>query len=280
MVVIEDITEQEAAREAAAREAERAAAAAAAAAAEEQRRLAAEAQTQAAAAAAAQHAAAEDGGEAAGRPQGAAEPAAGSGAAEGDAAAISHAAPSQPAERSDADKEQLVVAEGLKKAGNEAYAGERWEEALDKYAAALEAAPEAAAAQRSVYHCNRAAAHLKLGQWAEAAQECSAALELQEGYTKALLRRSTAYEKLDDLERALADAQKVLELEPGQAVAAATVKRLTPVVEERREKLKDEMMGKLKELGNMVLGKFGLSVDNFKTEQDPSTGSYSIKFQQ
>ena len=38
--------------------------------------------------------------------------------------------------------------------------------------------------------------------------------------------------------------------------------------------------GKLKELGNMVLGKFGLSVDNFKAEKDPATGSYSIKFQQ
>lgn len=39
-------------------------------------------------------------------------------------------------------------------------------------------------------------------------QECSAALELQPAYTKALLRRCAAYEKLDDLEHALLDAQK------------------------------------------------------------------------
>lgn len=38
--------------------------------------------------------------------------------------------------------------------------------------------------------------------------------------------------------------------------------------------------GKLKELGNTVLGKFGLSLDNFKADKDPATGSYSIKFQQ
>lgn len=38
--------------------------------------------------------------------------------------------------------------------------------------------------------------------------------------------------------------------------------------------------GKLKELGNTVLGKFGLSLDNFKAVQDPQTGSYSINFSQ
>lgn len=40
------------------------------------------------------------------------------------------------------------------------------------------------------------------------------------------------------------------------------------------------LAGKLKELGNTVLNKFGMSLDNFKAEKDPSTGSYSIRFQQ
>ena len=43
---------------------------------------------------------------------------------------------------------------------------------------------------------------------------------------------------------------------------------------------KEETLGKLKDLGNSILGNFGLSTDNFKFDKDPGTGSYNIRFEQ
>ena len=36
---------------------------------------------------------------------------------------------------------------------------------------------------------------------------------------------------------------------------------MEPIVAERHEKLKNEMFGKLKDLGNNILGRFGFSLD-------------------
>jgi hypothetical protein len=180
------------------------------------------------------------------------------------------------------------------------------------------------------------------GRYAEAAEDCTAALELDGSYVKAracdascgsgwyalalrmcnepwckrrcaaqaLLRRAQAYEKqgeLEQLEKAVAgaaatharsacftlpltlcsrtrhvtaDYTRVAELSPGHAQAAAKLRAVAPLVDAKREALKAEMMDTLKGFGNSILGKFGLSLDNFKAEQDPSTGSYSIQFVQ
>lgn len=173
-----------------------------------------------------------------------------------------------------------LQSERLKNEGNELFGCGELASASAKYSAALEAAPSSAARQRAVCLGNRAACALRLGDAAGAVEDCTAALEADPAYAKVLLRRAAAHEALDDLESALQDAEAALALEAGNDGAQRMVRRLTPLVAERREKLKEEMLGKLKDLGNTVLGKFGMSLDNFKAEKDPKTGGYSIKFGQ
>eukprot|EP00934_Nitzschia_sp_Nitz4_P000379 Nitzschia sp. Nitz4//scaffold96_size78090//15265//16134//NITZ4_005486-RA/size78090-processed-gene-0.45-mRNA-1//-1//CDS//3329560549//379//frame0 len=134
--------------------------------------------------------------------------------------------------------------------------------------------------EMAVYYCNRAAALLQLQRYDEAIPDCDVASMLDPTYTKAYVRRSTAYEQSGKTEEALRDAKKALELEPSNATIRKTAARLQKAEDERLEQLKEETLGKLKDLGNSILGNFGLSLDNFQAVQDPSTGSYNISFNQ
>ena len=57
----------------------------------------------------------------------------------------------------------------------------------------------------------------------------------------------------------------------------ALSRRLQIQYDDKMNKMKDEALGKLKELGNSILGNFGMSLDNFNMKQDPATGSWNIR---
>ncbi|CAN6323683.1 unnamed protein product [Urochloa humidicola] len=172
-------------------------------------------------------------------------------------------------------------ANDAKAEGNKLFGAGQYEEALLQYEMALQIAAELESAEdiRSACHSNRAVCFLKLGKHDETIKECTKALELNPSYVKALLRRAEAHEKLEHYDEAIADVKKVVELDPSNQQATRSLFRLEPLAAEKREKMKEEMIAKLKDLGNSVLGRFGMSVDNFKAVQDPNTGSYSIQFQ-
>ena len=119
-----------------------------------------------------------------------------------------------------------------------------------------------------------------LGLPEQAIQNCTKAIDLDPQYLKALVRRAQLYEEVDKLEDALKDFQSVVEIDPRHFEANAAVRRLPPKIEEKNEKMKQEMFDNLKKLGNMVLNPFGLSTDNFKMEQNAETGGDNIQFQQ
>uniref|UniRef100_A0A8C2LQM5 Tetratricopeptide repeat protein 1 n=1 Tax=Cricetulus griseus TaxID=10029 RepID=A0A8C2LQM5_CRIGR len=137
----------------------------------------------------------------------------------------------------------------LKKQGNEEFKREDYIEVESSYSQTLQMCPSCFQKDRSVL----AAARMKQDKKEMAINDCSKAIQLNPSYIHAILRRAELYEKTDKL-----DEQ----------------------IEEHNERLKEEMLGKLKDLGNLVLLPFGRSTENFQIKQDSSTGSYSINFVQ
>ncbi|CAL5376491.1 unnamed protein product [Camellia sinensis] len=153
----------------------------------------------------------------------------------------------------------LVEANDAKLDRNRLFGDGQYEEALVRYEVALQVAPEMPSS----------------GKIEDTIKECTKALELNPNYVKALRRRGEAHEKLEHFEY----MKKILELDQSDVQARRTIQRLEPLAAEKREKMKQEMIDELKEMGNSVLGRFGMSIDNVKAIQDPNTGSYSISFQ-
>ncbi|XP_036912682.1 tetratricopeptide repeat protein 1 isoform X2 [Sturnira hondurensis] len=168
----------------------------------------------------------------------------------------------------------------LKEEGNEQFKKGDYIEAENSYTRALQMCPSCFQKDRSILFSNRAAARMKQDKKEMAISDCSKAIQLNPSYIRALLRRAELYENTDKLDEALEDYKSVLEKDPSVHQAREACMRLPKQIEERNERLKEEMLGKLKDLGNLVLRPFGLSTENFQIKQDSSTGSYSINFVQ
>ncbi|CAF1633357.1 unnamed protein product [Adineta ricciae] len=181
---------------------------------------------------------------------------------------------------SEEDKEKRhKESQASKDEGNDSFGRGEYQQALEKYSNAISLCPMKHTRDRAVIYANRAACLMKMEKYEAAVQSCTKSIELDPTYTKPYIRRADSYKQIDKLEEALQDYQKILELDPNNAQARREVYVLPDQIKERNEKLKEEMLGKLKDLGNMILKPFGLSTNNFQLQQDPSTGSYSVNFQ-
>ncbi|XP_076765303.1 tetratricopeptide repeat domain 1 [Xylocopa sonorina] len=182
---------------------------------------------------------------------------------------------------SESDKERLRDdAEKHKNKGNDYFKSGEYKEAISMYTLGIQTCPLAYSKERSILYANRAAAKLKCLERESAIADCTKAIELNPGYVKAYIRRAQLYEQEEKLDEALEDYKKVLTFDSSHTEANYAVRRLPPLINERNEKLKTEMLGKLKDLGNMVLKPFGLSTNNFELQKDPNSGGYSVKFHQ
>ncbi|ESW31107.1 hypothetical protein PHAVU_002G209800 [Phaseolus vulgaris] len=115
----------------------------------------------------------------------------------------------------------METSELLKEKGNAAFKERQWSKALSYYTEAIKLN-----GTNTTYYCNRAAAHLKLGCFQHAAEDCSKAILLDKKNVKAYLRRGAARESLLCYEEALEDFKHALVLEPQNKDASLAEKRL------------------------------------------------------
>ncbi|CAE6471979.1 unnamed protein product [Rhizoctonia solani] len=138
------------------------------------------------------------------------------------------------------------------------------------------------ASLRAQLNCNIGACCVKLGDHEGAVKACTEALVDDPKYIKALQRRASSNETIGSwsaLASAESDYTALLDLLPpsSKGPIRLTLARLKPRVQEEKEKETAEMMGKLKDLGNSLLGRFGLSTDNFQFTPN-GQGGYGINF--
>ncbi|KAH9004412.1 TPR-like protein, partial [Lactarius hatsudake] len=135
---------------------------------------------------------------------------------------------------------------------------------------------------RSVFNANIAACYVKLGENENAVKACTEALQDDPSYIRVLSRRAQCNEKIGSwsaLSSAKEDYTTLLTQLPSSSNQVAEVNRslrlLEPRIEEAQKREVGEVVDKLKGLGNSVLGRFGLSTDNFKFEPN-GQGGYSL----
>eukprot|EP01064_Diplonema_japonicum_P028578 TRINITY_DN440_c2_g2_i1.p1 TRINITY_DN440_c2_g2~~TRINITY_DN440_c2_g2_i1.p1 ORF type:complete len:477 (+),score=159.73 TRINITY_DN440_c2_g2_i1:36-1466(+) len=102
--------------------------------------------------------------------------------------------------------------EKLKAEANELFKTRKYEEAEEKYSEVLLVDP-ANKKLNSVIYNNRAAARKELKKYEEAEQDCTRAIEADEYFTKAFLRRSRIREELEKWDDAVSDVKSAVELD-------------------------------------------------------------------
>ena len=156
----------------------------------------------------------------------------------------------------------------LRKNANNLYRAQEYTQAIDQYIKAAEIADNDL---KAICFGNIGLCYFNLDEFEQALEFSDKALELNPSYQKVRERKI----KILMLQGRVKDAKE--EIEKGE-VSPDIKKEVEDASAKLFEKEKDEMLGKLKDLGNNILGKFGMSLDNFKMQKTES-GGYTINFQ-
>ncbi|XP_059194522.1 sperm-associated antigen 1 [Centropristis striata] len=122
----------------------------------------------------------------------------------------------------EAERKAEVRFTGLKQEGNDFVKKGQYQDALGKYTECLKLKPE-----ECTIYTNRALCYLKLERFAEAKQDCDAALKVEPTNKKAFYRRALANKGLKDYLACSSDLQEVLQQDPNVQEAEKELEEVT-----------------------------------------------------
>ena len=172
--------------------------------------------------------------------------------------------------------EDKIISE--RKNAGELYKSGNYIQALNIYSLLLQDAKKANLKEQLVIlNCNKGICFNKLMEKEKALECFTQALKYNPTYSKALCNRML-FSKGDYLE-ALDDYNKLKEIDYNLWKNYSGMEyELQIKAENKKKEMTNEMLGKLKDIGNSLLGNFGISLDNFKMTPN-GQGGYSIQYQ-
>ena len=191
---------------------------------------------------------------------------------------------------SESEEDKTPLTEGEKKDIEEKIINERknagvlykngeYLQALNTYSLLLKDAKRAELKEQCcILNCNKGICFNKLNEYDKALESFKEALKYNKDYSKALCNKMLLLNKKEEYLEAYEDFKRLKTLDYNLWENYRNLEgELNYKAEIQKKKMTDEMLGKLKDMGNTILGKFGLSLNNFQMTPN-GQGGYSIQY--
>ena len=175
------------------------------------------------------------------------------------------------------DIEEKIINE--RKNAGDLYKNKEYVQALNIYSLLLNDAKRADLKQQCcILNCNKGICFNKLFEFDKALDSFREALKYNKDYSKALCNKMLLLNKKEEYLEAYEDFKRLKTLDYNLWENYRNMENeLAYKAEIQKKKMTDEMLGKLKDVGNTILGKFGLSLNNFQMTPN-GQGGYSIQY--
>ena len=175
------------------------------------------------------------------------------------------------------DIEEKIINE--RKNAGVLYKNGEYLQALNSYSLLLTDAKRAELKEHCcILNCNKGICFNKLNEYDKALESFKEALKYNKDYSKALCNKMLLLNKKEEYLEAYEDFKRLKTLDYKLWENYRNLEgELSYKAEIQKKKMTDEMLGKLKDMGNSILGKFGLSLNNFQMTPN-GQGGYSIQY--